>query len=81
MVGAFTYAIDIVLYLWNACLAYSMYSWIVKKALLRHLYERMQALLVLTLLVALGTSSLSHRPTHSPTHPPNPSSNKQKASL
>jgi len=58
VVGGFTYAIDIVLYLWNACLAYSMHSWIVKKALLRHLYDRMQFLLLLSLLVALSLTSV-----------------------
>lgn len=33
-----------------------MYSWIVKKALLRHLYERMKALLAVSVVVAVAVS-------------------------
>ena len=33
-----------------------MYSWVVKKALLRHLHEQMQNLLVLALLIAFFTT-------------------------
>lgn len=36
--------------------AYSMYSWIVRKALLRHLYERMKTLCVVALVISLFVS-------------------------
>lgn len=53
VVGGMTYFVDLVLYMWNAALAFALYSWVVRKAALRKLTERMQAALVIIVLLAL----------------------------
>lgn len=53
VIGGMTYFVDLVLYMWNAALAFSLYSWVVRKALLRNLRDRMRASLIVIILLSL----------------------------